>query len=587
MTQYSTVVDVLRTHSKNLPDKIAYRFLADGEAESGSLTYQQLETQVQAIAAQLQAISAPGDRILLVYPYTAGLEFIASFFGCLYAGAIAVTMNPIRDKETIIQLLERAEACQATVVLTIGALKAQIQEKVAKVPELAAKISALNWIAIEDIPLTKASEWVEPDINSETLAFFQHTSGSTGKPKGVMVSHGNILHNSEVIYKALEHSPDSRFVSWLPMFHDMGLIGGVLQPMYGGFPSTLMSPVALIQKPIRWLQAVSKYRATTSGGPNFAYDLVARQATPEQLKDLDFSAWDVAFSGAETVRAATLERFAQALKPYGFKWEAFYPCYGMAESTLLITGGEKSQPPMIKYLDAEALEENRAVDSDDKSRAVVGCGRVWLGDEIIIVNSETNSLQPDGEIGEIWMAGDAIGKGYWQQPEATEKFFKAFIGDRGPFLRTGDLGFIEDGELFITGRIKDVMILWGRYRYPQDIEVTVEKAHPALRPCNGAAFSIEADDDERLVIVQEVERSFVRKLNVEEVVGAIRQAVAQEHTVEVYAIALIKTGSISKTTSGKIQRQACRKKFLEGTLNVVGEWRLPQQESSVSDLASS
>lgn len=585
MAKYSTIIDILNHRSENLPHQIAYTFLPDGEKESGSLTYLQLNTQVRAIAAHLQSFITPGDRILVVYPYTAGLEFIASFFGCICAGAIAVTSNPPLNNEAIAKLQERVESSEPKAILTTKSFLQQIQEKLAKNLDLAPKLNQLPWIATDKISLSEAPQWQEPKIDRDTLAFFQYTSGSTGKPKGVMVTHGNVLHNSEIIYQSFEHSPESQGVIWLPMFHDMGLIGGVIQPLYGGFPVTLMSPVALIQKPIRWLEAISKYRATTSGGPNFAYDLVSRQVTPQQLKKLDLSNWSVAFSGAEPVRAATLERFAQTFASCGFRPEAFYPCYGMAETTLFISGGTKTKAPTIKYVDAEALAENRVVVGGEKSKAVVSCGWSWLGDEIVIVEPESLTKRSEGEVGEIWVSGAGVGKGYWQQRSETERTFNAWLADQGPFLRTGDLGFLQDGELFITGRIKDVMILWGRYRYPQDIELTVERCHPALRSGCGAAFSIEAEDDERLIIVQEVERNYLRKLNVGEVVGAIRQAVAEEHTVEVYAINLLKTGSIAKTTSGKIQRRLCRSQFLESTLNSVGNWQLQTEKGSVSELA--
>ena len=574
MAKYLTILDILNHRSQYLPDQIAYKFLPDGETESGSLTYQQLNDQVRAIAAHLQSVISPGDRVLVVYPYNAGLEFVASFFGCICAGAIAVTSNPPLNSNAIAKLQERVESSEPKAILTTESFLQQIQAKLAKNRDLAPKLKQLPWIATDKISCSEAPQWREPKIDPETLAFFQYTSGSTGKPKGVMVTHSNILHNSEIIYQSFEHSSESQGVIWLPMFHDMGLIGGVIQPLYGGFPVTLMSPIALIQKPIHWLKAISKYKGTTSGGPNFAYDLVSRQVTPKQLKNLDLSSWSIAFSGAEPVRAATLDRFAETFAPCGFRREAFYPCYGMAETTLFISGGTKTKAPVMKYLDAEALAENRIVFGGKKSKAVVSCGWGWLGDEIVIVEPESLTRRSEGEVGEIWVSGAGVGKGYWHQPEETEQTFNAFVADQGPFLRTGDLGFLQDGELFITGRIKDVMILWGRYSYPQDIELTVERCHPALRSGCGAAFSVEAEDDERLIIVQEVERNFLRNLNLEEVVGAIRQAVAEEHIVEVYAISLLKTGSIAKTTSGKIQRRLCRSQFLEGTLNSVGNWKL-------------
>jgi acyl-CoA synthetase (AMP-forming)/AMP-acid ligase II len=409
----------------------------------------------------------------------------------------------------------------------------------------------------------------------------QYTSGSTGTPKGVMVTHSNILHNSAVIYQCFQHSPSTNGVMWLPMFHDMGLVGGVMQPIYSDRPTVLMSPVALIQKPWRWLEAISRYGATTSGGPNFAYDLLWRQATPEKLANLDLSSWEVAFSGAEPVRAETLERFAETFAPCGFRREAFYPCYGLAEATLFVSGGWKDSAPQVKYVDAAAMAENRVVEVSPEAggKAIVSCGRARSGDEIAIADPETVTPLPENRVGEILIAGAGVAKGYWRQPEETKRTFEVYLGEgekRGPFLRSGDLGFLSGGELYITGRIKELMIFWGRNRYPQQIEETVEKCHPALRFGCGAAFSIEVENEEKLVVAFEVERSYLRKLNVEEIVGAIRLAVAEEQMVDVWAIALLKTGSIPKTTSGKIRRGECRRQFLEGGLSVVGEWRTPE-----------
>ncbi|ANV84454.1 AMP-binding protein [Picosynechococcus sp. PCC 7003] len=584
-----TIVDLLHHHADASPDRTAYYFIA-GEDNLTQLTYAQLEQQVKAIAAHLQTFIEPGDRILLVFPYSAGLEFVASFYGCLYAGAIAVTINPSRSDDALDKLMERVEDCQAKAILTTQSLIEYFQKKLIKAPIKAAgltqKFSQVKAIAMDKIPLTLAADWQPPQITEETLAFLQYTSGSTGKPKGVMVTHGNVLHNSATIYKSFSHSPESKMASWLPMFHDMGLIGGLIQPLYGGFPSYLMSPIELIQKPVRWLEVISQHRITTSGGPNFAYDLVANQVTPKQLESLDLNSWDVAYSGAETVRASTLEKFAQTFAPCGFRKEAFYPCYGMAEATLFISGGSKGIPPVVQYVAPEALEQNQAIISTDGRRGIVSCGWTWLGDEVVIVDPETNTKLPEGQVGEIWAAGKGIGKGYWERPEITKETFQAYVDGQGPYLRTGDLGFLKDGELFVTGRIKDVMILWGRYRYPQDIELTVEQCHPALRPCAGAAFSIEAADEERLVVVQELKRSYVRKFDLAEVVGAIRQAVYQEHTVEVYGIVLLRTGSILKTSSGKIQRRACRQAFLEGNLNSLGEWIL-HETHDIANLISS
>ncbi|MBS0016373.1 MAG: fatty acyl-AMP ligase [Arthrospira sp. SH-MAG29] len=588
MTEYQTLVDLLGDRAQKLRDQNAYTFLADGETESGRLTYGELDQQAKAIATEIRRHVPPGTHVLVVYPYTAGLEFIAAFFGCLYAGVVAVTDNPPRSSQGLGKLQERIELSEAKIALTSKPLLSHIQGLLKKVPELGPKFEQLPWITTDSLNPNLGESWSPPDIKAETLAFLQYTSGSTGTPKGVMVTHQNILHNSEMIYQAFEHTEESQGLIWLPLFHDMGLIGGVIQPLYGAFPVTLMSPVALVQKPMNWLKAISRYQATTSGGPNFAYDLLWRQATRSDLKKLDLSSWEVAFSGAEPIRAETLDNFAKTFAECGFRREAFYPCYGMAETTLFISGGRKADLPVIRYVDRTALEENKvvAVESDHPgAKAVVGCGRGWLGDEIAIAHPETLTRCAEGEVGEIWLRGGGIGLGYWNNPSESDRTFKAKLDNQGSFLRTGDLGFWQNGELFITGRMKEMMILWGRNHYPQHIEQTLETCHDQLRPGCGAAFSIEVEEEERLVIAYEVQRQFLRKLNVEEVIGAIREAIADQHLADVFAVVLLKTGTLPKTTSGKVQRQVCRRQFLAGTLEVVGQWQYENlQQSNISDL---
>jgi acyl-CoA synthetase (AMP-forming)/AMP-acid ligase II len=587
----STIVDVLLDKSVHQPHQIAYTFLADGENESGSCTYQELDLQARAIAVQLLTKVKPGDRALLVYPYTAGLEFIAGFLGCLYAGVIAVTDYPRQHIKSLTQYQDRIVDCQAAIALTTQEFADRVKGVLITNPSLALKLKALPWIASDRVNLDLASQWQKPEITSETLAYLQYTSGSTGQPKGVMITHGNILHNSEVIYQSFGHHPQTRILMWLPMFHDMGLIGGVMQPLYTGLPAVLMSPIALAQKPFLWLQAISKYKITTSGGPNFAYDLLCQKVTDEQRASLDLSHWSVAFSGAEPVRAETLAKFAELYEPCGFKKEAFYPCYGMAEVTLFITGGHAENYPTISHLDQTALTEDQVVviaPAHPNSKAVVSCGHTWLGDEIIIVDPETKTQCASDRVGEIWAAGKGIGIGYWQRQEQTQSTFQATLVDNPnkTYLRTGDLGFIKDGELYITGRIKDMMILWGRNHYPQHIEETVETCHPALRLNHGAAFSVEVNGEEQLVIAHEINRADLRNLNAEEVIGAIRLAVGEQNLANVFAVALLKTGSIPKTSSGKIQRRACQSMFLDGTLNTVAQWQQSETfETDITDLA--
>ena len=570
MVNNSTIIDLLVDKSRERPQQTAYTFLADGEHESGSCTYQELDLQARAIAVELLTKVKPGDRALLVYPYTAGLEFIASFLGCLYAGVIAVTDYPRQHIKSLGQYQDRIVDCQAAIILTTQEFADRVKGQLVAHPDMALKLKALPWIESDRLDLNLAGQWQPPKISSDTIAFLQYTSGSTGQPKGVMITHGNVLHNSEVIYQSFGHHDRTKILMWLPMFHDMGLIGGVMQPLFAGLPAVLMSPIALAQKPVLWLQALSKYQITTSGGPNFAYDLLCQKITDEQRESIDLSHWEVAFTGAEPVRAQTLEKFVELYKPCGFKPEAFYPCYGMAEATLFITGIDATEYPSITYLDKKALNEDKVVaiaPDRPNSKAVVSCGHTWLGDEIIIVDPETKTQCASDRVGEIWAAGTGIGKGYWQREEQTANTFQATLANNSDktYLRTGDLGFIQDGELYITGRIKDMMILWGRNHYPQHIEETVETCHPALRPNHGAAFSVEVNGEEQLVVAHEINRSDLRKLNAAEVIGAIRLAVGEQNMANVFAVALLKTGSIPKTTSGKIQRRACGKMFLDGS----------------------
>ncbi len=591
MVNNSTIVDVLLDKSTNQPQQTAYTFLADGETESGSCTYQELDLQARAIAVQLLTKVKPGDRALLVDPYTSGLEFIAGFLGCLYAGVIAVTDYPRQHIKSLSQYQARIVDCQAAIALTTQEFADRVKGQLLSNPGLALKLNALPWIASDRVDLELAKQWQMPDISPETLAFLQYTSGSTGQPKGVMVTHGNVLHNSQVIYQSFRHHDQTKILMWLPMFHDMGLIGGVMQPLFAGLPAVLMSPIALAQKPFLWLQAMSKYQITTSGGPNFAYDLLCQKVTAEQRATLDLSHWQVAFTGAEPVRATTLAKFAELYQPCGFKPEAFYPCYGMAEATLFITGIDAEQEPKVIYLDKKALTQDRVVSVTPEhpdAKAVVSCGRTWLGDEIIIVDPEQKTKCSEDRVGEIWAAGAGIGQGYFQKQEQTAATFQAALADNpeSTYLRTGDLGFIKDGELYITGRIKDMMILWGRNHYPQHIEETVENCHPALRPNHGAAFSVEVNGEEQLVIAHEINRTELRNLNAEEVIGAIRLAVGEQNLANVFAVALLKTGSIPKTSSGKIQRRACQSMFLERSLNTVAQWQQSEiPDTDITDLA--
>ncbi|MEM7555656.1 MAG: amino acid adenylation domain-containing protein [Cyanobacteria bacterium P01_A01_bin.84] len=563
----STVVELLRLRGFKQPNQNAFTFLLDDETKETRLTYGELDRLARRIASQLQAQGLVGERALLLYP--AGLDFLIAFFGCLYAGVVAVTAYPPRNKRNTPRIKAISTDAQATIALTTREKLPTVQSLMTEKTDL----KSLQWLTTDDLTPGIEDSWKEPFINKETLAFLQYTSGSTGIPKGVMISHGNLLHNAQTTYQFMEHSAESKFVTWLPMYHDMGLIGGILQPLYGGFPCIIMSPTSFLQRPYRWLQAISKYKGTTSGGPNFAYDLCVRKITPEQKTTLDLSSWDVAFNGAEPVRHETLERFAEAFVECGFRKEAFYPCYGMAETTLMISGVDKATSPIVKAVQKSTLESSRVVESSIENEDVyhfVSCGLIIPEQKIVIVNPETLKSCSKDEIGEIWVSGSSVGQGYWNRVRDTQETFGAYLSDtgKGPFLRTGDLGFLDSGELFITGRAKDLIIIRGRNLYPQDIELSAERSHTSLRSGASAAFTIEVDDEDKLVVVQELE--FRAKPDKTEVANAIRQAISEEHEIQVYTVVLIKPGSIPKTSSGKIQRYETRVRFEKGELNIVG-----------------
>ncbi len=589
--QCSTLVDLLRWRSLYQPDQCAYTFLLDGETDRVSLTYEELDRQARAIGALLQSLGAEGKRALLLYP--PGLEYIAGFFGCLYGGSVAVPAyppDPARLNRTLPRLQAIVADAQATLVLTTAPILSMAALLFNQAPDL----KALHWLATDDVfgdppaddskssphhpGQALADEWQGPSGSGDTLAFLQYTSGSTAAPRGVMLTHANLLHNSALISNCFGHTPDSRGVIWLPPYHDMGLIGGIIQPLYGGFPVMLMSPIDFLKMPFRWLQAVSRYEATTSGGPNFAYDLCVRKITPEQRATLDLSSWDLAFNGAEPVRHDTMERFAAAFASCGFCKEAFYPCYGLAEATLIASGGSKAEAPIVQAADTAALGQNRVETvalTHPNARTLVGCGHTLTDQRIVIADPDTFHQCPASRIGEIWISGPGVAQGYWNQPKSTAEAFQAYLADtgKGPFLRTGDLGFLWDGELFVTGRIKDLIIIRGRNHYPQDIERTVEQSHPALRPGCGAAFSVEVTGEERLVVAQEIRP---QTTDLEEIIQTVRQAVAEAHELQVYGVLLLQARSIPKTSSGKIQRHACRAGFLSDSLNVVAKSILDQ-----------
>ena len=542
---FANLNELLRARAAEYGPRVLFRYLPDGQSEESRLTYAELESQALAIAAVLAAQAPAGERALLYFP--AGPEFITAFWGCLLAGVIAVPVFPARLHRQLPRLLAIAADSEAKFVLTTAKLNRQSNDLFKRAPAL----KSLEWLATDDLPVAAPGSMGAFSANPDTLAFLQYTSGSTAAPRGVMVTHGNLLHNLACLRDVFQFSAESIGVTWLPQFHDMGLIGGLLQPIYAGGEMIVMPPSSFLQTPRRWLAAVSRYRATTMVAPNFAYELCAQKILGSERASLDLSSVKVALCGAEPVRPATLSAFADAFGPCGFRAEAFRPVYGLAEATLIVSGQSDGSGPVLTSVDAGELRQNRIRPTEpvaEGSRELAGCGGIAPGMRVTIVDPETHAPCAPDRIGEIWGCGPSIAAGYWRKPEDTREIFGAHLSTgEGPFLRTGDLGFLDRGSLFITGRRKDLIIIRGANHYPQDLEYTVERSHRALRPSSGAAFSVEADGAERLVIVQEViDRESAPG---DEIAAAIRRALTESHEVYPDTIVLIAPRNIPRTSS--------------------------------------
>ncbi|MFC4534992.1 fatty acyl-AMP ligase [Sphaerisporangium dianthi] len=557
----STLTELIALRAAESGSNIAYRFLPDGEHESHSLTFAELELEIRALATRLRRHTEPGDRTLILAP-DAG-DFVRAFLACQYAGVIAVPVYPPmpfdarRGTETIRAI---ARDCGAWTVLFAGheAYRDIIREAA---PELA----ELTWVDAGQVAGVDTGGFAPAPVRPEDVSFLQYTSGSTSLPKGVMVSHRALMHQEELILRAGGFTADDVIVSWLPLFHDMGLIGNVLLALYVGCEAVLMPPLSFVQRPIRWLRAISRYRATVSGGPNFAYELCVRRIPPEDREGLDLRSLKAAFNGAEPVRAATLEAFTEAYRPHGFDEQALYPCYGLAEVTLMATGSPLGTGAVMLDVDLGALQEGRLVTGGD--HRIVGSGTPRLHRRLEIVDPATCERVPPGGVGEIWLAGPDVADGYWGRPEETEATFGARIAGtgEGPFLRTGDLGAMHEGNLFVSGRLKDLVIVGGRNHYPQDIEATAEVAHPLVRRGCVIAFSAEHDGAERLVVVAEVKPA-AGEADLDDIRRSVRTAVSSCHGVQVGDVFLVDAGGVPKTSSGKLRRRTCRAAYEGGDL---------------------
>ncbi len=551
-----TLVDVLFSVVRANPSQTAYIFVKDRGRTEQKMTYWQLFQQARAIAMTLQQKGYQEKCVLLLYPPS--LDYIVAFWGCLLAGVTAIPAYPPNFNRPIDRLESIVTDAKPVAAITTDALVGSLVYHFGN-------HSGLEHIDCISTDLLDVSDedWVPPAIDADHIAFLQYTSGSTSLPKGVMVSHKNLMQNEQIICEAFGHTQETVVAGWLPLYHDMGLIGNVIQPLCLGRTCVLISPLDFLKKPVLWLEIISKYKVTTSGGPNFAYDLCVRKVKPEDIAKLDLSSWRVAFNGAEPIRATTLQAFSDTFAPAGFDPRAFYPCYGLAEATLFVTGVTHMTGPVIKRFDASALEENRAVPAAEGTM-LVGSGRLWGDQKLLIVDPDSGQPLSDNEIGEIWLQSDCVTRGYWQRPAATEETFHAYTHDGlGPFLRTGDLGFLSERELFVTGRTKDLIIIDGRNHYPQDIEHTVERTNDAVRPSGCAAFAVDHENEEQLVVVARVKMQGAT-VSIEQLRQEIIGAIVETHQIRPHDIVLITQGNIPKTTSGKVQRRLCRKMYLNG-----------------------
>lgn len=578
--QLPSFVHVVRSRAFEDPDQVAFTFVEDRDAAPARMTNAQLDRRARAIASELQRAEGRGERVLILLP--PGLDYIAAFYGALYAGAIAVPAYPpglASFSRSLSRTASIVRDARPRFVLTSGAVMAFRDRMIEDAPVL----DAPRWIDVRTLPAGLEAEWKEPSLRRDGIAFLQYTSGSTGRPKGVMVSHRNLLHNTEQMRRLLRGGPGDRHCGWLPPYHDMGLVAGILMVSQFGMTVTLISPFAFIKHPYLWLKILSENRSTITGGAPFGFDLAARKVTCEQLATLDLSAIRVACIAAEPVRRRTLESFNDRFAPAGWKAEAFLPCYGLAESTLMATGGAAEARPVARSFSRKGLLSGRLeAASDERERCfdLVANGFAIPGMDAVVVEPSTRRLQAESALGEIWIRGESVALGYWEKPEENEEVFGARLSEPGmaercdgPFLRTGDVGAFVDGQLYVTGRMKDVVIADGVKHHAEDVEESIAEAHPALSMKSRAVFSFDDGLAERVVVVQEV---VTRGLDAEHVASRVRSVVSEEHGIDLHAIVLIRARTMPKTPSAKIQRSECRKAYLEGNLHVIHEWLNPR-----------
>ncbi|MCW3465037.1 fatty acyl-AMP ligase [Chitinophaga nivalis] len=559
------LVDLLSQHGTAMPDKTAFTFVTDGEEAAEVISFGALDHYARKIAANLQLQAAAGKSILLLFQ--PGINYIASFLGCIYAGCIPVPAYPPRNNKHLERISSIIADAEAAFIFCDNTIAARIKQLKAGTELIAPQIRILEMEDLQDI----GDNWVKPDIQPGDIAFLQYTSGSTAQPKGIIVTHENLWYNEMVIRQAFVHDENTVVAGWLPLYHDMGLIGNVLQPLYLGVPCVLISPFHFVQQPLRWLKIISKYKATSSGAPSFGYQYCVDKITDDQLTGIDLRSWSLAYNGSEPVNYETIRAFSQKFAACGFREEAFYPCYGLAEATLMVTGGSKQEKVKVLHVEEESMREQtvRLQEAGGATaKDIVSCGSTWNDHEVKIVAVAESRTCGELEVGEVWVAGNSVTRGYWRNPEQTREGFENYLeSDGARYMRTGDLGFLYQGELYITGRIKDLIIIRGRNYYPQDIENELESAHPALIKNGGVVF-VSHRKPEQLVVVHEINHNY-ENLAVEAVGQAIISAVSAGTGLRVQDVVLVKRMSVPKTSSGKKQRIRCSAMYAQQELDIL------------------
>ncbi|MFJ4374199.1 fatty acyl-AMP ligase [Pseudomonas japonica] len=567
------ILSYLEYHSAHQGDKAAFIYLEQGEHEAERISFAQLQQQSYTLGVALAGTFERSSRVLIALPD--GIDFIRAFLGALYAGLIPVPAKPALNSESTAKLIRIAEDSQAQGIFMLpGPLEAQT-------PELSHALGRMQLLAsealISTVPSSQCAGIEGKSSCGSELAFLQYTSGSTGHPKGVMVSHDNLLANESMMSWAWATTTDDVIVSWLPMFHDMGLMGSVLLTVFSGAQCVLMKPAAFVQRPARWLEAVQTYGGTITGGPNFAYKMLATERVTRSFEHLNLSSLKVVYCGSEPISAAVVQKFLKAYERFGLRAETFSPSYGMAEATLMVSGGMMSNGYSSMAMDAVtgmALPGENPEAATPGIKQVIACGVSMPDQQLRIVNPHTRRLCADHETGEIWVAGPHIALGYWNNPEASEDTFGAVIEDEPPqrYLRTGDMGFLANGELYINGRIKELIIINGNNYYPQDIEETCSASHPALGP-RAAAFGVNSHSGEEIVVILELSKSMQDELtsgHLDEITSNIRSSVYRKHSLPLKEIIYVRSNGIPQTTSGKICRVSCRRNYEARSLAAIG-----------------